>query len=89
MPPIRLSSFCGVPGARREVPVARFRYGRDGWWQLEHAQLSGRWRRVRHEAFAGRSRSFLALLRVIDEDPQGVFWGRLNGKSLRWCSRLL
>ena len=80
-------SFCGVPGARREVPVARLRHAADGWWQLEHADLAGRWRRVRaREHMPGRSRSFLTLLREIDEDPDGLFWGRVDGKSLRWCS---
>ena len=24
--------------------------------------------------------------REFDADPAGVFWGRINGKSLRWCS---
>ena len=82
-----IRSFCGVPGARREVPIARLRHAIDGWWQLEHADLAGRWRRVRARAgITPRSRSFLALLRAIDEDPDGLFWGRVNGKSLRWCS---
>jgi hypothetical protein len=26
------------------------------------------------------------LLREFDLDPIGLFWGRLDGKSLRWCS---
>jgi hypothetical protein len=25
------------------------------------------------------------LLREFDADPAGLFWGRIDGKSLRWC----
>jgi hypothetical protein len=31
------------------------------------------------------SRSFIELLREFDADPAGLFWGRIDGKSLRWC----
>lgn len=76
--------FCGVPGTHRDVGVAQFRYhARHGEWSLYHATESGAWRR--HPSLA-RSRSFVALLREIDADTAGLFWGRLNGKSLRWCS---
>jgi hypothetical protein len=39
-------------------------------------------RRVGRDA---ASRSFLDLLREFDADPAGLFWGRIDGKSLRWC----
>jgi hypothetical protein len=83
-----LKRICGVPGTRLPAPVARFRYrsaSRD--WALDYfdddVSAAGAWRRyppLRH------SRSFIELLREFDRDPLGHFWGRLDGKSLRWCS---
>ena len=79
-----LRRICGVPGTRRSVPVARFRYrASDGCWLLDQRDEAGRWRR--HRALAP-TRSFLELLREVDADPDGTFWGRIDGKSLRWCS---
>jgi hypothetical protein len=70
--------------ARRESAVARFVYQpRDGSWRFQHPERGSGWRSYRR---LPRSRDFLALLREIDADPAGIFWGRVNGASLRWCS---
>lgn len=70
--------------ALRHAPLAQFRHGaRDGNWRLYYADLEQRWRRYRP---LPRARDFLTLLRELDRDPRGVFWERVNGKSLRWCS---
>lgn len=83
-----LRRICGVQGTCLPSPVARFRYRSSTQdWALdyfeEHVAETGAWRRyppLRH------SRSFIELLREFDLDPAGLFWGRLDGKSLRWCS---
>jgi hypothetical protein len=82
--------ICGVPGTRREVRVAQMRWSaRDNLWRLYHADDGSQgversaWRRAE---FTAPRRSFIELLRDIDADPQGLFWGRVDGKSLRWCS---
>lgn len=76
--------LCGVPGTHRHVSVAQLRYSaRSGEWRLFHADQPWGWKR--HAAQAP-SRSFIELLRAIDADEAGLFWGRVNGKSLRWCS---
>lgn len=73
----------GIAGTRRAVPVARLRWrAADASWTLEHADPSGVMRRYRPRP---SSRSFLELLREFDADPAGLFWGRIDGKSLRWC----
>ena len=73
----------GVAGTRRAVPVARLRWrAARGCWTLEHADRSGTMRRYRP---LPASRSFIELLREFDADPAGLFWGRIDGKSLRWC----
>ena len=73
----------GIAGTRRTVPVARMRWrASDAAWTLEHADLSGVMRRYRP---LPSSRSFIELLREFDADPAGLFWGRIDGKSLRWC----
>jgi hypothetical protein len=70
--------------AHRDCDVARFIYEpRDGSWRFQYHERSRRWRSYRR---LPRSRDFLALLREIDADPAGIFWGRVNGASLRWCS---
>lgn len=79
--------ICGVPGTARFVDVARFRYeARRGTWRLFHRDDDGsgaeRWRR--HPAAA--ERSLAGLVRELDADVSGLFWPRLNGASLRWCS---
>ncbi|MFO1427720.1 MAG: DUF3024 domain-containing protein [Steroidobacteraceae bacterium] len=79
-----LRPICGVPGTRRPMPLAQFRYDeREQLWRLFHADESGRWRR-----YAARPASprFIDLLRELDADPNGTFWCRIDGKSLRWCS---
>lgn len=76
--------ICGVPGTRRPVARARFRYrAEDASWSLEHPQGDGGWRR---HPRCPTSRQFLELLREFDADPLGVFWSQLDGKNLRWCS---
>lgn len=75
--------ICGVPGTCRPMPVARFRYrARSTDWALDYF-FEGHWRRY---PSLPSSASFLRLLREFDLDPAGHFWGRLDGKSLRWCS---
>lgn len=78
-----LRRILGVAGTREPVPVARFRY-RSGSadWTLDYFE-HGAWQRYRPMP---RSHSFIQLLREFDLDPAGLFWGRLDGKSLRWCS---
>jgi hypothetical protein len=79
-----LRDRCGVPGMPREVPVARFRYrAATGDFRLDYTREEpARWRPYP----VGGAGSFTALLRVFDEDSLGLFWGRVNGASLRWCS---
>ncbi|NBP07052.1 MAG: DUF3024 domain-containing protein [Gammaproteobacteria bacterium] len=78
-----LRRILGVAGTRAPVPIARFRYrSSSGDWLLDYFE-EGLWRRYRP---LPRSQSFLELLREFDLDPIGLFWGRLDGKSLRWCS---
>lgn len=79
-----LRDRCGVPGMPRPVPVARFRYrAASADWRLDYARdESPRWCPYP----LGGAGSFTALLRSFDEDALGLFWGRVNGASLRWCS---
>ena len=78
-----LRRILGVAGTREPVPIARFRYrSSSGAWLLDYFE-EGLWRRYRP---LPRSQSFLELLREFDLDPIGLFSGRLDGKSLRWCS---
>lgn len=83
-----LRRICGVPGTARPVDVALLRYdARRGTWRLFHRCDDGddgpvRWRR--HPALP--QRSLAALMRELDDDAHGLFWPRLNGASLRWCS---
>jgi hypothetical protein len=73
----------GVP-AIREVPLARVRFVQSsGCWHLHHVVADGRLRRY---AALFATRDFLRVLREVDRDPHGVFWQRVNGASLRWCS---
>ncbi len=80
--------ICGVPGTARLVDVALLRHdARRGTWRLFHrtgADDGGplRWRRYP----AAPQRSLATLMRELDEDAFGLFWPRLNGASLRWCS---
>jgi len=78
-----LRRILGVAGTREPVPVARFRYRSSrGAWLLDYFD-DGLWKRYRP---LPRSQSFIELLREFDLDPTGLFWGHLDGKSLRWCS---
>jgi hypothetical protein len=74
----------GIASMVRRVNVARFLYRqRDGSWRLYcNAAEPCRWRPYPME----RSRTFVRLLAEVDADPRGLFWGRVNGASLRWCS---
>lgn len=81
---LELQRICGVPGTQQPVPVAEFRYrGHEGGWRLAYRDVTGTWRNYPHEP---RVRSFLEWLREFDRDPDGCFWTRVDGKSLRWCS---
>lgn len=76
--------ICGVPGTRRALPFAQLRWSApDNLWRLYRAMDGGQWRRV---ADVAATRSFIELLRFVDADPRGYFFGRVDGKSLRWCS---
>jgi hypothetical protein len=75
-------AICGVDHLRRPEPVAKFSYlAQDRVWELSSRQ-HGSWQR---HARLHRSASFIDLLREFDADPMGEFWGRIDGKSLRWC----
>jgi Protein of unknown function (DUF3024) len=79
-----LQRICGVPGTQQPVPVAEFRYRtQDGVWRLAWRDPQGLWRNYAQEP---RQRTFLEWLREFDRDPDGRFWTRVDGKSLRWCS---
>jgi hypothetical protein len=81
--------ICGVEGSIREVPVARFQYDtRTGQWRLHHPHAYAsdtpvRWRRYRD---AQPTRNLAELLQILDTDPMGRFFPRINGASLRFCS---
>ena len=75
-------ALCGVEQLRVPGAVARFGYlERSQLWQLE-SWPHGHWQR--HSRLF-QSRSFIDLLREFDADPLGEFFGRIDGKSLRWC----
>jgi len=75
--------FCGVPGTHSLLAIAQFRFNAaHGDWRIHALDEAGHWRAVG----GGPNRSFLALLRELDADEAGHFWGRVDGKSLRWCS---
>jgi hypothetical protein len=79
-----LQRICGVPGTQHPVPLAEFRYrAQEGAWRLSYRDLAGQWRNYPAEP---RARTFLDWLREFDRDPEGRFWTRVDGKSLRWCS---
>lgn len=86
-----LRPICGVPGTRRAVPLAQLRYrAADQSWRLlfvaeprREAPGPPRWQRYPGLA---KARGVIELLREIDADPRGLFWPRIDGKSLRWCS---
>jgi hypothetical protein len=70
--------------AARKVPLARLRYhGAAHEWSLHRCDAGGH---LRAYAPRPRTRDFLVLLREFDRDPHGIFWDRINGASLRWCS---
>jgi hypothetical protein len=76
----------GSPGmtAVRHAPLALFRHdAENGTWRFYYRDLEERWRRYHP---LPRARDFLTLLRELDRDPRGIFWDRVDGKSLRWCS---
>jgi len=79
-----LKPIFGIPGTLRRVDVARFQYQpADGCWRLAYNRDEpARWRPYPR----GHGRSFVGLLAQLDADPLGLFWGRVNGASLRWCS---
>jgi hypothetical protein len=77
-------AFCGVPGARRNLPVAQFRYRAASCdWRMAYADEAGRWRPYK---LPTNARNLVDLLREVDADTQGLLWGRVDGRSLRWCS---
>lgn len=79
-----LRPIFGIPGTVRRVDVARFSYRPgDGDWRLAYSRDEPpRWR-----PYPGAgARAFVRLLAELDADPCGVFWGRVNGASLRWCT---
>ena len=73
----------GVAAMRQPHPLAQFRYlSARNCWQLFVAD-GDRWRRYVPKPEAA---SFIELLRELDRDAHGIFFTRIEGKSLRWCS---
>jgi hypothetical protein len=74
----------GMTTMMRRLPLARFRHrSARGDWTLQAADTHRPgWRRTP----LARHRNLALLLMLVDEDAQGLFWGRVNGASLRWCS---
>lgn len=79
-----LKRIFGIAGTVRTVDVARFTWeSGDGGWRLAYSREEpARWRPYPRRT----GRVFVRLLAELDADPLGVFWGRVNGASLRWCS---
>lgn len=80
--------ICGVPGTARLYDVAQLRYdARRGTWRLQFRDdvddPTPRWRPY---PGSGAARNLAVLMREFDADPHGLFWPRINGASLRWCS---
>ncbi len=81
---LEIQRIFGLPGTGRPVELAQIRYhAARNEWRLYHRDERSRWRPYPRQAAA---HGFVELLREFDADPAGVFWGRLNGRSLRWCS---
>jgi hypothetical protein len=61
------------PGTWVDIPVAQFRYRpADGTWMLYWPDRNSRW----HEfTDVDPSEDFGVLLREVDEDTIGIFWG--------------
>lgn len=79
-----LQKLFGIPGTAQPVELAQFRYRADrNSWRLLCLDERARWRPYPRQPVA---HGFIDLLREFDADPAGLFWGRLNGRSLRWCS---
>lgn len=56
-----------------ETVVAKFRFTKStGTWRLYWADRNSRWHRFEG---AVESRTLDPLLRVVDKDPTGIFWG--------------
>lgn len=80
--------ICGVPGTARLYDVARLRFdARRGTWRLHFRDDVDddvpRWRRY---PGSREQRNLAVLMREFDADACGLFWPRINGASLRWCS---
>jgi len=55
------------------TPIARFRYNLEaGLWMLYWADRNLKWHRYEG---VGPARTLGPLLREVDEDPTGIFWG--------------
>ena len=55
-----------------QSPVAQFRFGKDGRWTLYCADRNSRW----HEYFDAEPLADIRdLLKEVDRDPTGIFWG--------------
>lgn len=80
--------ICGVPGTARLYDVAQLRFDvRRGTWRLYFREDADddepRWRRY---PGSREQRNVAVLMREFDADAHGLFWPRINGASLRWCS---
>ncbi len=54
------------------IPIARFRYSVDSSrWTLDWPDRDDRWHRYQ---FTG-AKTLAGLLRAVDRDPTGIFWG--------------
>lgn len=91
----QLRNLCGIVGTALPVELAQFRYrsATQDWRFLINTAPTdlalegpvGREPRWRRYAPRPQARTFIELLREFDADLAGLFWGRVNGKSLRWC----
>jgi hypothetical protein len=61
-----------VPDEWVKSKIAQFRRDDEGLWSLYCRDRSGRWHRYRP---APRSRDVEELLKQVDSDPTGIFWG--------------
>ena len=67
------TGYGATQGIWLDTPVARFRYSPSkGTWALFCMHRDLKWHRYRP---LGPRKTFKLLLREVDEDPTGIFWG--------------